>query len=389
MTIRQRKQVHAAALLILVLTGSLLQSAETSYAQACRFGPSDVRDPDMIRIPGGTFFMGSPVTDKTSFAYRPVEKPQHKVTVDEFWIARFLVTAEEFCKFLNDVGNEPGLMEDVRYYDRRTIRKVDGCFVPQEAAERCPADPVTWAGANAYCEWLSRKLGRTFRLPTEAEWELAARGVEGCLWPWGDEIPIQVGNPSLKVTSSEELPEVFCRAFQALTAEEPADAFPADRMADADEYIPFYNLKGLRWSFVPWEGDRPWMKAPVGSFPRNATPQGVYDMLGYYHGQWCSDAYLENAYAQQTAGKTVDTNNSEVPRVLRGGYQVPVDYRSRQLPILSLRWLLPGDAKWPQYTAGRTWSRKGGHPTKVGAMFRLAMSPPGPVSNEGKCSTQD
>jgi formylglycine-generating enzyme required for sulfatase activity len=66
----------------------------------------DVKCPEFVRIPKTTFRMGSPIEDKLSKAYREEEKPQHERTVEAFAMGRFLVTAEEFCLFLNDVGND-------------------------------------------------------------------------------------------------------------------------------------------------------------------------------------------------------------------------------------------------------------------------------------------
>ncbi len=217
---------------------------------------------------------------------------------------------------------------------------MNGRYVPRIGAERCPASQVTWCGAEAYCAWLSRELGHNFRLPTEAEWECAARGAELRLWPWGNEESI-----SLRTCAS-------------------AQASPT----------PFYDFRGLRWSYTPWDEQRPWVKAPVGSFPLGATPDGVYDMLGYYAGQWCSDSYHGCFDRAENNGDARQEASSM--RVVRGMYHVPVNYSSWQRSGLELlRVLIPGDAKWPQYTSGRTWSRMGQHLSESWALFRVASDP--------------
>lgn len=319
------------------------QSRESSIKiQDHLLGITSPRFPEMVRIPGATYLMGSPVKLKSSKDFRQVEKPQNQVMVKEFYIGRFLVTAEEFCHFLNDNGNQGYFVEKTGWIDWKTIKETGGCYMPQSAAERCPAYPVTWVGAKAYCEWLSDKLGCKFRLPTEAEWELAARGPELRKWPWGDDRPL------------EEY-----------------------RRGKREKRFPWYNLPGYRWTYVPSDKHRPWMKAPVGSYPLGATPDGVYDMLGYYAGQWCEDMYDEHAYGKRAEQKT-STMPEEEPtlRVLRGMYQVKIDYRTYRPMFPILRLLIPGDAKFPQYTQGRSWSRKGGDPAKTGAIFRLAMGAP-------------
>lgn len=338
----------------------------------------------MRRIPAAEFQMGSPIADDMSFAYRKCERPQHAVTVDEFWIGRYLVTAEEFCLFLNHVGNDGYFTEETGWIDWRTITKTGetyspmrpetrmptrrrnegGPFVPQPGAERCPALPVTWIGAVRYCEWLSEKLGHEFRLPTEAEWELTARGPELREWPWGSEVPLREYGPAGP-------PVQYFRR-------EASKPNPPFRLADPiDARIPFYDLRGERWMYRgPFDKNRPWTKVPVGSFPLNATPEGVYDMLGYYVGQWCADVYDEAAYerAQSSAGDSART--AAALHVRRGRYAAPVDRDIffRKTPFL-LR-LLMGDAGGGTYTmtAGRSWSRFRENPQRSGAFFRVASS---------------
>ncbi|HRI39977.1 MAG TPA: SUMF1/EgtB/PvdO family nonheme iron enzyme, partial [Nitrospira sp.] len=122
---------------------------------------------EMVMIPAGEFLMGSDKkTDR--LAYRS-EIPQHRVYLDAFEIGKYEVTALEYLKFVLATSRPPQL--DWRY---------DGGNF-QESMAHHPIMHVTWHDADAYCKWAGQ------RLPTEAEWEKAARGSDGRLFPWGQE----------------------------------------------------------------------------------------------------------------------------------------------------------------------------------------------------------
>jgi formylglycine-generating enzyme required for sulfatase activity len=138
-------------------------------------GPSPVTgfEPETIFIPGGRFTMGSDVTNDRH-AYDD-EGPQHQVDLADFHIARYPVTNAQYQRFMAATGH-------------RTPPYLERGFKP--ACE--PGYPVVWVSwedANAYCAWLSQATGRPYRLPTEAEWEKAARGTDGRAYPWGDAPP--------------------------------------------------------------------------------------------------------------------------------------------------------------------------------------------------------
>ena len=124
---------------------------------------------EMVLVPAGEFIMGSDKkTDR--LAYRG-ETPQRRVYLDAFEISKYEVTALEYLKFVLATDRKPQL--DWRY---------DGGNF-QETMAHHPIMHVNWYDADAYCKWAGR------RLPTEAEWEKAARGTDSRIYPWGNEAP--------------------------------------------------------------------------------------------------------------------------------------------------------------------------------------------------------
>ncbi len=303
---------------------------------------AEVTPPRVVRISGGIFKMGSPVVEskRGDKEYRAFEKPLHDELVADFELSPFLVTTEEYCEFLNDRKNRAYLLAPIIVYDYSTIRETVAGYEPKYAAERCPAYPVTWKGATEYCNWLSMKTGIKYRLPTEAEWEFAARGEELRAWPWGDDEPQK---------------------------EYRAGKNPVD--------IPFYDLRGYRWMYKPWDENFPGPKAPVGSFPKGKTPDGIYDLLSYHSGEWCSDV-LKPYDGENPAGYTVETEGHMVSldddlRVIRGKSHVSLDRTTFRSKASIWSKMLLGDGAVEVNTEGRSWSRSGGREKTGSAMFRV------------------
>lgn len=124
-------------------------------------------EPETVLIPAGPFLMGSDADD-------PAEAPRHSVTLTAFAIGLTPVTNEQYARCLWDSGRVAGL---ALLWDGNT---------PPAARLNQPVAGVTWYEALAYCRWLSAATGRAYTLPTEAQWEKAARGPDGRLFPWGD-----------------------------------------------------------------------------------------------------------------------------------------------------------------------------------------------------------
>jgi formylglycine-generating enzyme required for sulfatase activity len=178
----------------------------------------EVRRPevsDMVWIPAGEFTMGDIWTDVGDPAFIPtiqniVDKPPRRVRLGDYWISRHKVTNREFAAFLEDfvrqglarvfdvavVGVYEGVDVPLYFFELgslapggrapkhvRAIRWDGECFAVQEGMEEHPAVDVTWSGAVTYAFYHGK------RLPTEAEWEKAARGTDGRRYPWGDALP--------------------------------------------------------------------------------------------------------------------------------------------------------------------------------------------------------
>jgi formylglycine-generating enzyme len=138
--------------------------------------------PELVTVPAGAFRMGDD-------GGRADERPARTVRVDSFAVARLPVTNAQYARFLAETGHEPP-----RFW--------------ADARFNAPAQPVvavSWYDAVAYCDWLSACLGRRCRLPTEAEWERAARGGrEGETFPWGEDPAGWAADPAVATVRQQQ-----------------------------------------------------------------------------------------------------------------------------------------------------------------------------------------
>jgi formylglycine-generating enzyme required for sulfatase activity len=177
----------------------------------------------MVLIPAGEFIMG---TDQPlSVQY---ERPAHTVYLDAFYLDKYEVTAAQYADFLNVLGEDKWACEGTRCKSSSYVGRGEGGYEVRYQREQFPIE-VTWHGAFAYCKWLGK------RLPTEAEWEKAARGTDGRLYPWGNE------EMSKEATGEWSLPEA------------------------------------------------------VGTHPVDESPYGLFDMFGNA-AEWTADWYDDNYY---------------------------------------------------------------------------------------------
>jgi formylglycine-generating enzyme required for sulfatase activity len=227
-----------------------------SHASKTKVSPRDGMV--MVFVPAGEFLMGSKADDPYG---REDEKPQRSVYLDAFWIDQTEVTNAMYALFLNANGNQ---IEDGDTWldaDDPVVRVhyIDGEWQPEAEYSHHPVIEVTWFGAYAYCQWAGR------RLPTEAEWEKAARGGDGRTYPWGQAAPGVI--------------KVSCQ--QA-------------------------NIAGCNFD-----------TQPVGSYPDYASPYGILDMSGNL-AEWVQDWYQPNYYRIAPDENPPGPPKGEY-KVLRGG----------------------------------------------------------------------
>jgi formylglycine-generating enzyme required for sulfatase activity len=125
-------------------------------------------------VPAGKFLMGTaPAQYPHNFAE---EQPQHTVHLDAYWISKYPVTNQQYQVFVQATGHRAPT-----HWKNKAVSSLE---------EQHPVTYVSWHDAVAFCKWMSSTLGRPpVRLPTEAEWEKAARGEDGRIYPWGNEAP--------------------------------------------------------------------------------------------------------------------------------------------------------------------------------------------------------
>ena len=256
-------------LLSIVLLSALLSTAAAATQSTPREFSDCAQCPEMVRIPAGKFAMGSPRWERGRF---DSEGPQHEVGVRGFALSKYEITDAQFLTFLRETGYQPALCDNIL---RLGWRSPGGgvAFPPVDSeASQSPATCLNWYDAQAYIAWLNAKLraqnpealsaGGPYRLPTEAEWEYAARaGTTTSRW-WGD--LIGSGNANC-------------------------------------------NGCGSRWDGL--------LIAPVGSFGPNGF--GLYDMLGNVW-QWTDDCWNESYVGAPGDGRAWKHGDC-TRRVLRGG----------------------------------------------------------------------
>jgi formylglycine-generating enzyme required for sulfatase activity len=135
----------------------------------------------MVRVPAGYFWMGSDQSDPETLEE---EEPRHWLYLPEFWIGRYPVTVTQFAAFVKDTGYTTTSSKIATGW---WWPPLPGHWQPLMGKDDHPMTWLSWYDAIAYCQWLSGCTGRRYTLPSEAEWEKAARGEDGRIYPWGNE----------------------------------------------------------------------------------------------------------------------------------------------------------------------------------------------------------
>jgi formylglycine-generating enzyme required for sulfatase activity len=219
-------------------------------------------EPEMVPVRGGSFLMGS----DPGPGIPEYETPQFSLDLPSYYVGKYPVTNRQYAEFLR---RSRGVKAPPGWYGR----------LPPPGAEDHPVAGVSWYDARAYCEWLTKEVtetGGTYALPSEAQWEKAARGTHGRIYPWGDEW---------------------------------------------DEEKPRCNLDSRRTT-------------PVDAYPQGASPYGCLDMVGNVR-EWTRTLWgegrfepdRERCYPWKRDGHNDDHGvvNPEVRRAFRGGSEPGVE----------------------------------------------------------------
>lgn len=151
-------------------------------------GTPQIPEPEMMSIRGGTFMMGSPASEKG----RGGDEKQHSVTVGNFSIGKYEVSNAEYARCVSaGVCKPPEWQENGSKYNLQTASNK---FYQKFTGQQQPVVGVSWNNAMSYARWLSKTTGRNYSLPTEAQWEYAARAGSNTAYPWGNSIASNKAN---------------------------------------------------------------------------------------------------------------------------------------------------------------------------------------------------
>ncbi len=222
-------------LLILAIT---LLSTLTLLAQ---------KEPTMVLVKGGTFTMGSNKSE-------PDERPQHKVTLSNYYIGKYEITVKQYKEYCKATRKRMPANPQKEWYEQHDMARK-----PWVWKDNYPITNVTWTDAAGYCKWLSKKTGKKYALPTEAQWEFAAKGG----------------------TSSKK--------YKFSGGDNPKQ--------------------------VSWFDETTYEKGPMAVGRLKPNELGIYDMSGNVW-EWCSDRYGRYSKGKQKNPKGPSKGSF---RVIRGG----------------------------------------------------------------------
>ena len=311
----QKKAWCWTLVLMVVSTAAVLSSPKEKSKSAS----ADQAEPDvvtnsigmkLVRIPAGEFMMGAEEDqDATMTAFPsadpallPRESPRHKVRISKpFYLGQYEVTLGQFMTFLREAGYKIDAERDgkpMTGYGKNGEIIESPAFRPWAPGWKVepdhPAGYVSWNDAVAFCDWLSRKENKKYRLPTEAEWEYACRAGTNSRYYCGNNPEQLIGFAN--VADADRAAEIPGK---------PVDTFDKSGKKTGKQ-IPYPFLSGhdgYAWT------------APVGRFRPNSF--GLYDMHGNSW-EWCSDWFGEDYYSKSPVEDPHGPPTGTV-RVSRGG----------------------------------------------------------------------
>ena len=244
----------------------------------------------MIYVPTGFFTMGNNTLSEQVVTQSYPASPEHKVNLDHYWISKTPITIGQFRAFLQatnyvtDVeqpGHEGPWVYDFsqngfwtmsgHYWDN-SFKDVTAKFPEIVVNDNHPVNCISWNDAIAFCNWLTKQTSLSFTLPTEAEWEYAARGIDGRIYPWGNEEP----DGTRANYADDMFNQYFPNTEQSLVHHGVNDGFA--------------------------------ITSPVGSFPAGKSPIGALDMAGNLT-EWVYDSEYFYTTAEITNPISIVDNN--------------------------------------------------------------------------------
>ena len=262
---------------------------------------------DMALVPAGEFLMGNPVGSDGL----PDEQPQRLVHTATFWIDRYEVTNDTYTPFVQATGHRAPANSNPASTLWENNAPISGIGTD-------PVVNVSWEDAVAYCAWMGK------RLPTEAEWEKAARGTDGRRYPWGNEWDFKKANSA---------------SYWAGRTIDFQSGVGWDAFWIKGEGAKISKEKGIKGEVLTM---------PVASFPEGVSPYGLYDMAGNV-AEWVQDWYNPNYYNDAPLSDPQGPSRGAI-KAMRGG--------SWLKPAISLR------------TSDRDWGTIDSRPSGTG--FRCA-----------------
>ncbi len=258
---------------------------------------------DMALVPGGEFLMGSPEGSDGL----PDEQPQRLVLTAPFWIDRNEVTNDAYERFIQATGHRA----PANASPASTLWEKNA---PISGIGNHPVVNVSWEDAVAYCTWMGK------RLPTEAEWEKAARGTDGRRYPWGNEWDFKKAN-SASYWAGRTIDFQSGTDWEAFWIRGEGAKISKD--------------KGIKGEVLTM---------PIASFPESASPYGLHDMAGNV-AEWVQDWYNPNYYKDAPLSDPQGPPRGAI-KAMRGG--------SWLKPAISLR------------TSDRDWGTMDSRPSGTG-----------------------